>query len=193
MKVAGGISAAKLLLLAASGLSVAGCGEGSVQVDKQEQQTVETVETVTTSSTEAASSSSVTAELSEEAGGVRVRVAASGLTPGVHGMHVHEIGRCDGPKFTSAGAHWNPAGKQHGRENPAGAHLGDLANLEVGPDGRGSGNFLIADAKLEGGAQPMYDADGAVLLIHAKADDYRTDPGGDSGDRIECALLAPPR
>jgi len=98
-------------------------------------------------------------------------------------LHLHAVGRCEGPKFDSAGPHWNPAGRQHGHLNPAGSHLGDLPNLTVSANGRGALNFLV-----RGG---LVDADGTALVIHAKPDDYRTDPSGSSGDRIACAVLAP--
>lgn len=113
-----------------------------------------------------------------------IKVDAEGLLPGVHGIHLHAVGRCDGPGFQSASGHWNPAGKQHGHLNPLGAHLGDLSNLEVGADGRGTANFAIAG--------DMADADGTSLVIHAKPDDYRTDPSGNSGERIACAVLTTP-
>lgn len=110
-----------------------------------------------------------------------IKVDAEGLPAGVHGIHLHAVGRCDGPKFESAGAHWNPAGKQHGKDNPQGAHLGDLPNLTAGADGKASASFAIDG--------DMADADGTALVIHAKADDYKTDPSGNSGDRIACAVL----
>lgn len=128
-----------------------------------------------------------------ESGGVRFRVEVAGLKPGTYGMHVHEIGRCDEPDFTSAGAHWNPASKRHGRENLNGPHMGDLPNLVIGADARGTANGFIAGAKLSDGPNPMLDADGAALLIHAKADDYRTDPSGNSGARIACGVVGKPK
>ena len=127
--------------------------------------------------------------LSEDGNGVTVKVEAAGLKPGAHGIHLHTVGRCDGPKFESAGPHWNPTGKQHGRDNPQGAHLGDLANLDLGENGRGTSTFLVSGATLTGGENPLLDLDGAALVIHAKADDYKTDPSGASGDRIACAVL----
>ena len=127
--------------------------------------------------------------LSEDGNGVTIKVEATGLEPGVHGLHLHTVGRCDGPKFESAGPHWNPTGKQHGRDNPQGAHLGDLANLDVGEDGRGTSTFLVSGATLGGAQNSLLDLDGAALVIHAKADDYMTDPSGASGDRIGCAIL----
>lgn len=122
--------------------------------------------------------------LAEEPAGLTINVSASGLPPGAHGIHLHEKGLCDGPEFKSAGAHWNPAGKQHGRDNPAGAHLGDLANLSVQGNGFGSAIFPVE--------QSLADVDGTALVIHAKPDDHKTDPSGASGDRIACAVLAAP-
>lgn len=129
------------------------------------------------------------AQVGERGNGVRVDLTASGLAPGTYAMHVHAVGRCDGPDFTTAGAHWNPDARQHGRDNPAGAHRGDLPNLVVGANRRGTVGFDMAGASLTAGATPVVDADGAALLIHASADDYRTDPSGNSGARIACGLI----
>ena len=127
------------------------------------------------------------------AGRLAITVNASGLAPGTHGIHLHETGRCEGPKFASAGAHWNPGVKKHGRDNPEGAHLGDLANFEVAGSGTATASFTVAGATVASGAAMLADADGTALVIHAKADDYKTDPSGASGDRVACAVLAPPR
>ncbi len=131
--------------------------------------------------------------LSEGAGGVTMAVSATGLPAGTHGIHLHEKGLCDGPKFESAGAHWNPGMKKHGRDNPQGAHLGDLANLEVSANGAASVNTTVMGAMMMSGSMMLADADGTSLVIHAKADDYKTDPSGDSGDRIACAVVAAPK
>ena len=121
---------------------------------------------------------------------VQIRVRATGMPRGNYGAHVHTTGRCDAPGFTSAGPHWNPTARQHGKNNPNGQHHGDLPNLAVGTDGRGSFEITIAAASLRGGAWPaILDADGAAIVIHAKADDYRTDPSGNSGDRIACGVF----
>lgn len=123
-------------------------------------------------------------------GGVSFRISATGLPHGIHGIHgvhVHAVGRCDPPDFASAGAHWNPAGRQHGMNNPAGPHAGDLPNVEVAANGA-----LAATLTLPGASMPaLLDADGAALVIHANADDYRTDPSGNSGGRIACAVITP--
>ena len=121
--------------------------------------------------------------------GVRIRVEAAGLRPGTYGAHVHSIGRCDPPAFESAGPHWNPTSRAHGRDNPQGQHLGDLPNLVVGTEGSGSFEFTIPSAEVAGGQLPMLDADGAAIVIHAQADDYRTDPSGNSGGRIACGIF----
>jgi len=126
------------------------------------------------------------------AGGISVHVETTGLAAGTYGVHLHAVGRCEGPAFASAGGHWNPTGRQHGRDNPAGAHLGDLPNLVVGGDGRGILDFTVAGAALAGGgADALLDSDGAAIVVHAQPDDYRTDPSGNSGARIACGVLKP--
>lgn len=113
-----------------------------------------------------------------------LRVDAQGLPPGVHGMHIHATGRCDPPDFSSAQGHWNPSGRAHGSANPAGPHAGDLPNLLVGAAGTG-----VAEFRLPPSAGPLFDHDGAAVVIHAAADDLRTDPSGNSGARIACGVL----
>lgn len=120
----------------------------------------------------------------------RVVIEATGLPPGTYAAHIHTTGRCDGPDFTSAGGHWNPLGRQHGSRNPQGPHVGDLPNLVVGPNGRGSLAYVIPAAYLVLSAAPMLDEDGAAVVVHAGPDDYRTDPSGNSGARIACGVLA---
>ena len=130
------------------------------------------------------------AMLSETPHGLHVVVSATGLKPGVHGVHVHTVGTCTAPDFASAGPHWNPTAKQHGTANPQGSHLGDLPNLIVDPNGGGMIDAVIHGATLTGGTNPVLDADGAAVVIHAAADDYKTDPSGASGGRIACGVLA---
>jgi superoxide dismutase, Cu-Zn family len=134
-----------------------------------------------------------TVRVFQENTGVVLRVEAQGLPPGIHGVHVHAVGRCEAPKFTSAGPHWNPTSKQHGHQNPNGYHRGDLGNLGVGTDGALTAGLLVPGARLRtdgnGDGPVLIDADGAALVFHAGADDERTDPSGNSGDRIACAVL----
>ena len=118
-------------------------------------------------------------------GGVTFRISGAGLPHGNHGLHVHSVGRCDAPDFTTAGGHWNPTSKQHGTMNPAGPHEGDLPNLIVGTDGRGTLAITIPGATMAG----LLDADGSAMVVHASADDLRTDPSGNSGGRIVCGVF----
>jgi len=128
------------------------------------------------------------AMLWQDVGGIEVRVQAAGLAPGHYGVHLHAAGRCEGPGFESAGPHWNPTGRVHGKLNPGGHHLGDLDNLDVDESGAGRLEFTITGA-LTTGADGLLDADGAAVVIHAGPDDYRTDPSGNSGARIACGVL----
>jgi Cu-Zn family superoxide dismutase len=130
----------------------------------------------------------------QTAGGVTFRIDASGLPHGIHGLHVHAVGRCDTPDFTSAGAHWNPAVKKHGMNNPAGPHAGDLPNVAVAANGVLGETVTLSGASLTlppGTPGALLDADGAALVVHAGADDYVTDPSGNSGARIACAVIQP--
>lgn len=130
-----------------------------------------------------AAAGSATAAASE--GGIMVSLRVEGLPAGEHGVHVHTTGRCDAPGFESAGGHWNPTGAQHGLEEPAGQHAGDMPNLNVDQNGRGS-----LDYRLQGGSlEAMLDADGAAFVVHASADDQRTEPSGNSGGRIACGVF----
>ncbi len=127
------------------------------------------------------------ATATEVGGGVRFTIDASGMPAGTHGAHVHMVGRCDAPDFASAGGHWNPTQMKHGTMNPQGPHQGDLPNLVIGTDGRGNIGATIPAATLAG----MMDADGAAMVIHAQADDLKTDPSGNSGGRIACGVFQP--
>lgn len=133
-------------------------------------------------------SSAGTAILSERKEGLWLDVSADGPSAGSFGMHVHAVGRCDGPEFTTAGPHWNPASKQHGLQNPMGTHAGDLPNVTASAQGK-----IMAEAPLTGAALAgeggLFDGDGASIIIHEKADDYRTDPSGNSGKRIICGVF----
>ena len=130
------------------------------------------------------------AKLRDTPAGLRVTVRARGLPPGPHGLHLHMVGRCLAPDFASAGGHWNPTGHAHGRDNPRGAHAGDLPNLSIGADGRGKLRFVVPGARLTGSGG-LLDEDGGALVIHAGPDDYRTDPSGNSGGRIACGVVLP--
>jgi Cu-Zn family superoxide dismutase len=130
------------------------------------------------------------AVLWQGSGGVSVTVDLQGMDAGAYGIHVHETGKCDKPRFESAGAHWNPKGRRHGSLNRRGAHRGDMANVTV-PTGEQGYQFEIRKARLASGDFPMLDSDGAALVIHAEPDDYKTDPSGNSGERMVCGAIEP--
>lgn len=117
-----------------------------------------------------------------------LRLSLRGVTPGEHGMHFHTVGSCKGTAFADAGGHLNPEGKMHGMKNPAGSHLGDLPNVVADANG-----FAVTVIPLAGSAKSlftqMFDADGTALVIHAGADDYVTDPSGNSGARVACGVI----
>ncbi len=129
----------------------------------------------------------------QTAGGVAFHIEATGLPHGVHGIHVHDVGRCDPPDFATAGAHWNPSTNKHGFNNPAGPHAGDMRNVEVAANGALGTTVTLPGASLTGPgtAGVLLDSDGAALVLHATPDDYMTDPSGNSGARIACAVLQP--
>ena len=129
------------------------------------------------------------ARVTEAADGLHVLVKAQGLTPGVHAVHIHTTGACTPPDFASAGGHWNPTGRQHGKDNPAGMHMGDMPNMIAGADGSGEMEYVVAGGALRSGAAPLLDADGAAVVIHAQADDNKTDPAGNAGGRVACGVL----
>jgi Cu-Zn family superoxide dismutase len=112
-----------------------------------------------------------------------------GLPPGTHGVNLHMVGRCDAPAFKSAGGHWCPTSKLHGTENAQGPHLGDLNILTVGADSSASILVVTRSGSLRG-TNMLMDTDGAALVVHTSADDYRTDPSGNSGARIACGVIS---
>jgi superoxide dismutase, Cu-Zn family len=131
------------------------------------------------------------AMLMQTKSGLHLTVDVSWLPAGEHGVHIHAVGMCDGPDFKTAGGHWNPMHKMHGKDAPGGAgpHMGDLPNLTVGADGTGHLDTMIPGATLMGGDMAVLDADGASVVVHAAADDYKTDPSGNSGARLACGVL----
>ena len=129
-----------------------------------------------------------TLSLAQETMGIRITGSLVNVPAGVHGFHVHTTGRCE-PPFTTAGGHWNPAGRQHGADNPNGKHQGDLPNVTANAQGNVLVNVLLSGASIRGGTTPLLDADGAAFVVHAVADDYRTDPAGNAGARIACGVV----
>jgi superoxide dismutase, Cu-Zn family len=130
-----------------------------------------------------------TAAFSQIDGAVQISVDARQLPPGTHGIHIHAVGRCEGPDFKTAGGHFNPANKKHGKDNPDGPHNGDLLNITAGTDGRATASLLATNVTLGEGANSLFQPGGTAIVIHAGADDYRTDPAGNSGARIACGVI----
>jgi Cu-Zn family superoxide dismutase len=122
--------------------------------------------------------------------GVLVRLDLTAVPPGDHAFHIHAVGKCEPPKFESAGPHFNPDETKHGLMNPEGPHAGDMPNLHVPAEGKLQVEILNAMVTLSAEAA-LLDADGAALVIHAAADDYKTDPAGNAGDRIACGVITP--
>jgi len=130
------------------------------------------------------------ATFTEGSAGVRIQLTASGLRPGAKGIHIHAVGKCEPPEFTSAGAHFNPIGKKHGLKNPEGAHAGDLPNLIVSDTGSASFDVTSKTVTLQSGSPTsLFGPDGTSLVIHAEQDDEKTDPAGNSGARIACGVI----
>ena len=124
-----------------------------------------------------------------ENGGVKIDLEVKNLTPGQHAFHIHNVGKCEAPDFKSAGPHFNPEGKQHGTDNPQGPHAGDMPNVTVGADGSGKAEVVASHATLDTGTNSVFHEGGSALVIHAAADDYKTDSAGNAGARVACGVI----
>jgi Cu-Zn family superoxide dismutase len=154
----------------------------------QSAKTAEVSEVVTADLARADGSWAGVATISQRRDGVFLSLSAQAPAAGTFGMHLHAVGKCQAPDFTSAGPHWNPGMKQHGHDNPMGAHDGDLPNVDAGADRKITLEYKLKDIALSG-PTGLLDADGGALVIHEKADDYKTDPSGNSGKRIICGVF----
>ncbi len=132
-----------------------------------------------------------TATIISKGSGVEVKLNLKDLPPGEHAVHFHQNAKCDPPDFKSAGGHFNPTGKQHGFDNPQGHHAGDMKNFTVNEKGTAKATVTDDDVVLGTGTEPnsLFANGGTAIMIHAKGDDYKTDPSGNYGDRIACGVI----
>ncbi|SFM48001.1 superoxide dismutase, Cu-Zn family [Gracilibacillus orientalis] len=131
-----------------------------------------------------------TATFKEQKDKVTVQIKVEALEPGMHGVHIHEYAKCEGPDFQSAGNHFNPEGNEHGLMHPDGSHLGDMPNLEIEADGTADVELELPGATLTDGNKSLLREDGTSIVIHGGQDDGVSQPAGDAGDRVVCGVIS---
>jgi len=130
-----------------------------------------------------------TATLTAATGGVSIALDVHDLAPGDHAIHVHQTAKCDGPDFKSAGGHFNPENKKHGMDNKEGPHAGDMPNFTVDAKGVSKATVTASGITLGDDKHSVFSGGGTALVIHAKADDMKSDPAGNAGDRVACGVI----
>ena len=171
------------------------CGTGSQQADQTEdantgQNADEKTNNGATAKMEAASGSNVTGEakFTDQGGSVRFELTVENLTPGEHAVHLHEKGDCSAEDASSAGGHWNPTMKPHGKRGDGTSyHKGDIGNMNVGQDGKGTMTLTVQGWSI-GGADST-NVVGKSVIVHEKADDFTSQPAGNAGARLSCGVI----
>lgn len=176
-------------LLLTSVIALASCTSGGASPSERTSSTIVSGPSAAAIVRDAAGRTLGTLTIAETAQGLVTSGTLRGLPPGPHGIHLHAVGRCEAP-FATAGGHWNPTSRMHGFDNPQGSHLGDMRNITVAPDSSVAVSVATRGGTLRGAAG-LIDADGAAIVVHAGADDYRTDPAGNSGARVACGIVTP--
>ena len=181
-------------IFAAAGLGLAACQPADIPIVDDEplaQPQMEGVESTAYANIENAQGETIgRAVLTWDGQQIETIVNLENLTPGTYAVHIHENGVCTPPDFKAAGGHWNPTNEGHGfMDIEDGFHKGDLRNAEVGVGGTGRSVNTISGVSWAGSADALFDADGAAIVVHERADDYRTDPAGDSGARRGCGVI----
>ena len=176
----------EVILLTASALAIAGCAPQSQSTEAQRAGIGDGAK-IQLTNREGDSVGTLTLAVASD--GIRFTGRLHDLPAGRLGIHIHENGKCDAPDFQSAGAHFNPTGRQHGKKNPQGRHAGDLDNLDVDQSGFADVSFVASGVTLQAGETSLLKPGGTSLVIHADPDDLDTDPSGNSGDRIACGVI----
>ena len=168
----------QVLTIAIAGVLAAAAGDGASKTAK-----------VTLNDANGKSVGTATLIEGKNGSGVTIKLDVKGLPAGEHAIHFHQTAKCEGPAFTTAGGHFNPGGKHHGLNNPEGPHAGDMPNFTVKANGTSKASIVDPRVNLSEGPNSLYSNGGTALVIHAKADDMKTDPSGNAGDRIACGTI----